>query len=140
MSSLYTRSKEYTRSRKAQSDSPPSSPSPIAKTLRVSSLFLSVLQGDPLGERSRRWWFVVLPLETCVWGLFWKEDRLNETWEGASVATGFKKAANSWSPRAAMICTAGCRGWCDGSFPPALLAVGRNIPLQQPGATRKRLR
>uniref|UniRef100_A0A8C8BKF1 cGMP-dependent protein kinase interacting domain-containing protein n=1 Tax=Otus sunia TaxID=257818 RepID=A0A8C8BKF1_9STRI len=35
MSSLYTRSKEYTRSRKAQSDSPPSSPSPIAKTLRL---------------------------------------------------------------------------------------------------------
>uniref|UniRef100_A0A8B9Z8N1 Protein phosphatase 1 regulatory subunit 12B n=1 Tax=Buteo japonicus TaxID=224669 RepID=A0A8B9Z8N1_9AVES len=34
MSSLYTRSKEYARSRKAQSDSPPSSPSPIAKTLR----------------------------------------------------------------------------------------------------------
>lgn len=45
MSSLYTRSKEYTRSRKAQSDSPPSSPSPIAKTLRVSSFFLSVLHG-----------------------------------------------------------------------------------------------
>lgn len=42
MSSLYSRSKEYTRSRKAQSDSPPSSPSPIAKTLRVSSFFLSV--------------------------------------------------------------------------------------------------
>uniref|UniRef100_A0A8V1A0P7 Protein phosphatase 1 regulatory subunit 12B n=1 Tax=Gallus gallus TaxID=9031 RepID=A0A8V1A0P7_CHICK len=37
MSSLFTRSKEYTRSRKSQSDSPPSSPSPIAKTLRVSS-------------------------------------------------------------------------------------------------------
>uniref|UniRef100_A0A8D2PGS5 cGMP-dependent protein kinase interacting domain-containing protein n=1 Tax=Zosterops lateralis melanops TaxID=1220523 RepID=A0A8D2PGS5_ZOSLA len=37
MSSLYTRSKEYTRSRKAQSDSPPSSPSPIAKTLRLQS-------------------------------------------------------------------------------------------------------
>ncbi|OXB72285.1 UNVERIFIED_CONTAM: hypothetical protein H355_003818 [Colinus virginianus] len=34
MSSLFTRSKEYTRSRKSQSDSPPSSPSPIAKTLR----------------------------------------------------------------------------------------------------------
>jgi len=55
MSSLYTRSKEYTRSRKAQSDSPPSSPSPIAKTLRVSSLFLSVLAGDlpgPCSEQS----------------------------------------------------------------------------------------
>ncbi|XP_032935949.1 protein phosphatase 1 regulatory subunit 12B isoform X5 [Catharus ustulatus] len=38
MSSLYTRSKEYTRSRKAQSDSPPSSPSPIAKTLRHERL------------------------------------------------------------------------------------------------------
>lgn len=47
MSSLYTRSKEYTRSRKAQPDSPPSSPSPIAKTLRVSSLFLSVLTRRP---------------------------------------------------------------------------------------------
>ncbi|XP_010198071.1 protein phosphatase 1 regulatory subunit 12B isoform X8 [Colius striatus] len=38
MSSLYSRSKEYTRSRKAQSDSPPSSPSPIAKTLRHERL------------------------------------------------------------------------------------------------------
>ncbi|XP_009879623.1 PREDICTED: protein phosphatase 1 regulatory subunit 12B isoform X2 [Charadrius vociferus] len=38
MSSLYTRSKEYTRSRKAQSDSPPSSPSPITKTLRHERL------------------------------------------------------------------------------------------------------
>ncbi|XP_068275508.1 protein phosphatase 1 regulatory subunit 12B isoform X9 [Nyctibius grandis] len=38
MSSLYTRSKEYTRSRKAQSDSPPPSPSPIAKTLRHERL------------------------------------------------------------------------------------------------------
>ncbi|XP_053943960.1 protein phosphatase 1 regulatory subunit 12B isoform X12 [Cuculus canorus] len=38
MSSLYTRSKEYTRSRKAQSDSPPSSPSPIAKTFRHERL------------------------------------------------------------------------------------------------------
>ncbi|OXB67257.1 hypothetical protein ASZ78_015898 [Callipepla squamata] len=38
MSSLFTRSKEYTRSRKSQSDSPPSSPSPIAKTLRHERL------------------------------------------------------------------------------------------------------
>uniref|UniRef100_A0A8C6YN92 Protein phosphatase 1 regulatory subunit 12B n=1 Tax=Nothoprocta perdicaria TaxID=30464 RepID=A0A8C6YN92_NOTPE len=38
MSSLYTRSKDYTRSRKSQSDSPPSSPSPIAKTLRHERL------------------------------------------------------------------------------------------------------
>lgn len=40
MSSVYTRSKEFTRNRKSQSDSPPASPSPTAKTLRVSSLFL----------------------------------------------------------------------------------------------------
>ncbi|XP_036613190.1 protein phosphatase 1 regulatory subunit 12B isoform X9 [Trichosurus vulpecula] len=38
MSSLYTRSKEFTRSRKSQSDSPPASPSPIAKTLRHERL------------------------------------------------------------------------------------------------------
>ncbi|KAM9147681.1 protein phosphatase 1 regulatory subunit 12B isoform 3-T4 [Pangshura tecta] len=38
MSSLYTRSKEFTRNRKSQSDSPPSSPSPIAKTLRHERL------------------------------------------------------------------------------------------------------
>uniref|UniRef100_A0A452TCC2 Protein phosphatase 1 regulatory subunit 12B-like n=2 Tax=Ursus TaxID=9639 RepID=A0A452TCC2_URSMA len=36
MSSLYTRSKEFTRNRKSQSDSPPASPSPTAKTLRVT--------------------------------------------------------------------------------------------------------
>ncbi|XP_040279999.1 protein phosphatase 1 regulatory subunit 12B isoform X2 [Bufo bufo] len=34
MSSLYSRSKDYTRPRISQSDSPPSSPSPTAKTLR----------------------------------------------------------------------------------------------------------
>ncbi|XP_073398525.1 protein phosphatase 1 regulatory subunit 12B-like isoform X4 [Dendrobates tinctorius] len=34
MSSLYSRSKDYPRSRLSQSDSPPSSPSPTAKTLR----------------------------------------------------------------------------------------------------------
>ncbi|XP_069801308.1 protein phosphatase 1 regulatory subunit 12B-like isoform X2 [Dendropsophus ebraccatus] len=34
MSSTYSRSKDYTRSRISQSDSPPSSPSPTAKTLR----------------------------------------------------------------------------------------------------------
>uniref|UniRef100_A0A5F8GWG5 Protein phosphatase 1 regulatory subunit 12B n=1 Tax=Monodelphis domestica TaxID=13616 RepID=A0A5F8GWG5_MONDO len=38
MSSLYTRSKEFTRNRKSQSDSPPASPSPIAKTLRHERL------------------------------------------------------------------------------------------------------
>ncbi|XP_039185339.1 protein phosphatase 1 regulatory subunit 12B isoform X10 [Crotalus tigris] len=38
MSSLYTRNKEYTRSKKSQSDSPPSSPSPIAKTFRHERL------------------------------------------------------------------------------------------------------
>nr|XP_020638234.1 protein phosphatase 1 regulatory subunit 12B isoform X7 [Pogona vitticeps] len=38
MSSLYTRSKEFTRNRKSQSDSPPSSPSPIAKTFRHERL------------------------------------------------------------------------------------------------------
>ncbi|XP_078500302.1 protein phosphatase 1 regulatory subunit 12B isoform X5 [Lissotriton helveticus] len=38
MSSLYSRSKEYTRNRKSQSDSPPSSPSPTAKTLRHDRL------------------------------------------------------------------------------------------------------
>lgn len=38
MSSLYTRSKEFTRNRKSQSDSPPASPSPTAKTLRHERL------------------------------------------------------------------------------------------------------
>lgn len=41
MSSLYTRSKEFPRSRRAQPESPPASPSPTAKALRVS--------GAPLG-------------------------------------------------------------------------------------------
>ncbi|EMP41003.1 Protein phosphatase 1 regulatory subunit 12B [Chelonia mydas] len=44
MSSLYTRSKEFTRNRKSQSDSPPSSPSPIAKTLRSWILFVFRLE------------------------------------------------------------------------------------------------
>ncbi|KAM6399023.1 protein phosphatase 1 regulatory subunit 12B isoform 8-T8 [Rhynochetos jubatus] len=56
MSSLYTRSKEYTRSRKAQSDSPPSSPSPIAKTLRHERLSrleaaTNPTTGDCYGDR-----------------------------------------------------------------------------------------
>ncbi|XP_007522162.1 protein phosphatase 1 regulatory subunit 12B isoform X16 [Erinaceus europaeus] len=38
MSSLYTRSKEFTRNRKSQSDSPPASPSPTAKTFRHERL------------------------------------------------------------------------------------------------------
>uniref|UniRef100_A0A3Q2HWH9 Protein phosphatase 1 regulatory subunit 12B n=1 Tax=Equus caballus TaxID=9796 RepID=A0A3Q2HWH9_HORSE len=38
MSSLYTRSKEFPRNRKSQSDSPPASPSPTAKTLRHERL------------------------------------------------------------------------------------------------------
>ncbi|XP_023042608.2 protein phosphatase 1 regulatory subunit 12B isoform X6 [Piliocolobus tephrosceles] len=38
MSSLYTRSKEFTRNRKSQSDSPPASLSPTAKTLRHERL------------------------------------------------------------------------------------------------------
>lgn len=71
MSSLYTRSKEYARSRKAQSDSPPSSPSPIAKTLRVSSFFLSVLHRDLLGTCSEQRLVVVVCCLTlgdlCLW-------------------------------------------------------------------------
>ncbi|CAH7206092.1 Ppp1r12b [Phodopus roborovskii] len=43
MSSLYTRSKEFTRTRKSQSDSPPASPSPTAKTLRVSVFYLRLI-------------------------------------------------------------------------------------------------
>lgn len=43
MSSLYTRSKEFTRNRKSQSDSPPASPSPTAKTLRVSLFYLCLI-------------------------------------------------------------------------------------------------
>uniref|UniRef100_A0A8C8YGX8 Protein phosphatase 1 regulatory subunit 12B n=1 Tax=Prolemur simus TaxID=1328070 RepID=A0A8C8YGX8_PROSS len=67
MSSLYTRSKEFTRNRKSQSDSPPASPSPTAKTLRVSSIFyLRMLEsagsnpttsdsyGDRASARARR--------------------------------------------------------------------------------------
>lgn len=38
MSSLYTRSKEFPRSRKSTSDSPPATPSPTAKTLRHERL------------------------------------------------------------------------------------------------------
>ncbi|KAM3934498.1 protein phosphatase 1 regulatory subunit 12B [Leptodactylus fuscus] len=38
MSSLYSRSKDYTRSRISQSDSPPSSPAPTTKTLRHERL------------------------------------------------------------------------------------------------------
>ncbi|KAM4797456.1 protein phosphatase 1 regulatory subunit 12B-like [Rhinophrynus dorsalis] len=38
MSSLFNRSKDFTRARKSQSDSPPSSPSPTAKTLRHERL------------------------------------------------------------------------------------------------------
>ncbi|XP_056367092.1 protein phosphatase 1 regulatory subunit 12B isoform X11 [Oenanthe melanoleuca] len=56
MSSLYSRSKEYTRSRKAQSDSPPSSPSPIAKTLRHERLSrleaANPSSSEPHGERA----------------------------------------------------------------------------------------
>lgn len=114
MSSLYTRSKEYTRSRKAQSDSPPSSPSPIAKTLRVSSFFLSVLPCSAHALSRARWWrFVVLPLETCGCGFLWKEDGLNETWDGASAATGFKQAARVPAQELAVSGVGNCR---DGSF------------------------
>ncbi|XP_063811056.1 protein phosphatase 1 regulatory subunit 12B-like isoform X2 [Pseudophryne corroboree] len=38
MSSMYNRSKDFPRSRMSQSDSPPSSPSPTAKTLRHERL------------------------------------------------------------------------------------------------------
>ncbi|XP_053313770.1 protein phosphatase 1 regulatory subunit 12B [Spea bombifrons] len=38
MSSLFNRTKDFTRTRKSQSDSPPSSPSPTAKTLRHERL------------------------------------------------------------------------------------------------------
>lgn len=63
MSSLYTRSKEFTRNRKSQSDSPPSSPSPIAKTLRVSSVFVTVFHCDLLSAGySQRLMMSVCPL------------------------------------------------------------------------------
>uniref|UniRef100_A0A803TG67 cGMP-dependent protein kinase interacting domain-containing protein n=1 Tax=Anolis carolinensis TaxID=28377 RepID=A0A803TG67_ANOCA len=58
MSSLYTRSKEFTRNRKSQSDSPPSSPSPIAKTLRherlsrLDAASSSTGTSDSYGDRS----------------------------------------------------------------------------------------
>ncbi|XP_020858800.1 protein phosphatase 1 regulatory subunit 12B isoform X8 [Phascolarctos cinereus] len=56
MSSLYTRSKEFTRSRKSQSDSPPASPSPIAKTLRHERLSRLESEGltttDPYSDRA----------------------------------------------------------------------------------------
>uniref|UniRef100_A0A8D0PRF0 Protein phosphatase 1 regulatory subunit 12B n=1 Tax=Sus scrofa TaxID=9823 RepID=A0A8D0PRF0_PIG len=53
MSSLYTRSKDFPRNRRAQSDSPPASPSPTAKTLRVSRPPARVRGGsDAGGERA----------------------------------------------------------------------------------------
>uniref|UniRef100_A0A8C6RK56 cGMP-dependent protein kinase interacting domain-containing protein n=1 Tax=Nannospalax galili TaxID=1026970 RepID=A0A8C6RK56_NANGA len=56
MSSLYTRSKEFTRNRKSQSDSPPASPSPTAKTLRVrgSNPTSSDSYSDRASARARR--------------------------------------------------------------------------------------
>ncbi|XP_039083405.1 protein phosphatase 1 regulatory subunit 12B isoform X4 [Hyaena hyaena] len=59
MSSLYTRSKEFTRNRKSQSDSPPASPSPTAKTLRHERLSRLESGGsnptssDSYGDRDR---------------------------------------------------------------------------------------
>lgn len=50
MSSLYTRSKEFTRNRKSQSDSPPASPSPTAKTLRVSLFICLVIAMSKVGN------------------------------------------------------------------------------------------
>ncbi|XP_077013527.1 protein phosphatase 1 regulatory subunit 12B isoform X3 [Tamandua tetradactyla] len=48
MSSVYSRSKEFTRNRKSQSDSPPASPSPTAKTLRHERLSrLEAGSGNP---------------------------------------------------------------------------------------------
>lgn len=123
MSSLYTRSKEYTRSRKAQSDSPPSSPSPIAKTLKVSSFFLSVLHGAVLSTCSGQRLVVVvccLTLGDLCLCLLWKEDGLNETWEGASAATGFKEAAGALALGLFAWLAVG-RCW-DGSFPLASLS------------------
>lgn len=88
MSSLYGRSKEYTRSRKAQSDSPPSSPSPIAKTLRVSSFFLSLF---PAG--GSRWCLVGAALQSSALGFVALAGGCfgEEAWEGASGATGLKQ-------------------------------------------------
>ncbi|XP_037017042.1 protein phosphatase 1 regulatory subunit 12B isoform X14 [Artibeus jamaicensis] len=64
MSSLYTRSKEFPRSRKSTSDSPPASPSPTAKTLRherlsrlesgSSNSAASDSYGDRASARARR--------------------------------------------------------------------------------------
>ncbi|XP_015986258.1 protein phosphatase 1 regulatory subunit 12B isoform X7 [Rousettus aegyptiacus] len=48
MSSLYTRSKEFPRSRRAQPESPPASPSPTAKALRHERLArLESAAGNP---------------------------------------------------------------------------------------------
>ncbi|KAM8818588.1 protein phosphatase 1 regulatory subunit 12B isoform 6-T7 [Rhynchonycteris naso] len=58
MSSLYTRSKEFQRNRKAPSDSPPASPSPTAKTLRherlsrLESGSSNPTASDPYGDRA----------------------------------------------------------------------------------------
>lgn len=53
MSSLYTRSKDFPRNRRAQSDSPPASPSPTAKTLRHDRLSRLESGGsDAGGERA----------------------------------------------------------------------------------------
>lgn len=51
MSSLYTRSKEFPRSRRAQPESPPASPSPTAKALRVSGAPLGTCRGSGPGRR-----------------------------------------------------------------------------------------
>ncbi|KAM5300689.1 protein phosphatase 1 regulatory subunit 12B isoform 9-T10 [Glossophaga mutica] len=53
MSSLHTRSKEFPRSRKSASDSPPASPSPTAKTLRHERLSrLESGSGNPAASDS----------------------------------------------------------------------------------------
>ncbi|XP_047610817.1 protein phosphatase 1 regulatory subunit 12B isoform X11 [Phacochoerus africanus] len=59
MSSLYTRSKDFPRNRRAQSDSPPASPSPTAKTLRHDRLSRlesggSEAGGERASARARR--------------------------------------------------------------------------------------
>ncbi|XP_053560721.1 protein phosphatase 1 regulatory subunit 12B isoform X2 [Bombina bombina] len=57
MSSLFSRSKDYTRARKSQSDSPPSSPSPAAKTrherlARLDSGSSSLSSTDSVSDRA----------------------------------------------------------------------------------------
>lgn len=88
MSSLYTRSKEFTRNRKSQSDSPPASPSPTAKTLRVSSFYL-------------RMFLVGSEMENVyvTWGVRFRAKAFQNIWESVEEKKIASKDPVSFSAR-----------------------------------------